>query len=171
VTPATSSLAPGATVQLTLSLRNNSSSTCAAETFRLDASVPDGWARSFSNGQSMTLVPGGQGSMTVTVQASGTASAGTYPVGVSAVGVSSGLVVTQAANITVNVPVSSPPPETPPPATTPPPPTTPQPEKTPVSSSSSGSGGGGGSADAGLLLLSLMFGAVGLRRRKFPLPL
>ena len=171
VTPTTAALTPGATVQLTLSLRNNSSSTCAAETYALDAAVPGDWARFFSTGQSMTLAPGAQGSTTVSVQASAAASAGTYPVGLSAVGASSGLVATQAVSITVNVPVSTPPPETPPP-TTPPPTSTPPPEKTPTSSVSSGSGGGGGgSADPGLLLLSLMLGAISLRRRfRLPLP-
>lgn len=76
-------VAPGATVQYTLSLSNRDSTACAATTFSLARSVPSGWSGILATG-SLTLNPGTTATTTLSVTSPASAASGTYGVGAGA---------------------------------------------------------------------------------------
>ncbi|MCM2310564.1 MAG: NEW3 domain-containing protein [Steroidobacteraceae bacterium] len=136
VSPSSATAQPGATLQFALSVRNNSSASCAAETFGLGAAVPEGWVAS-PDVASLTVAPGGQGSTTLVVQIPASAGTGTMQLNASATGTASGLVATQSISVAVDVPATEPPPPAPPapeptPTPEPKPPATPSPTPTPA---------------------------------------
>jgi hypothetical protein len=73
----------GMPVTYNVTVANNDSSVCSAGTFNLHATIPTGWSASFAS-PSVTLVPGGSASTTLTVWSPKTAMSGTYSAGVSA---------------------------------------------------------------------------------------
>lgn len=76
-------VAPGTTVQYTLSLTNRDSSACAATTFNLARSVPSGWTGTLAASQ-LTLGPGASANTAFSVTSPATATAGAYGIGVGA---------------------------------------------------------------------------------------
>ena len=96
--------APGTSVRYTVTVTNNDSSSCAASGFNLQASVPSGWAASFTN-PVLTVSPGTSASTTMTVTSPSTASSGSYAVGVNATN-SSSLVYSGSTAATYNVATS-----------------------------------------------------------------
>jgi len=77
------SVAAGATVAYTVSLKNNDSSACSASMFTLSPSVPSGWVDSLSN-SSLTLGPGASASSTLQVSSPIGITSGLYKVGSTA---------------------------------------------------------------------------------------
>jgi hypothetical protein len=80
--------APGTTVPYTVTVTNNDSSSCAASSFNLQASVSGGWTANFTN-PTLTVSPGASASRTLMVTSPSSASSGSYNVGVAATNSSS----------------------------------------------------------------------------------
>lgn len=76
-------VAPGTSVAYAVTVTNNDSSSCAASSFNLQASVPAGWSASFAN-PSLIVSPGASASTTLAVTSSSSASISSYGIGVTA---------------------------------------------------------------------------------------
>jgi M6 family metalloprotease-like protein len=109
-TPASSSVKPGESVPLTLTVRNNSSAECAAESFAVDATLPAAWTKTLS-GATSTIAPGAEAQASLVVGVPGAAEAGTYAVDLVVRSVTTSLAGAAIANVTVSKP--EPPPCTP----------------------------------------------------------
>jgi len=90
----------GTAAGFTVTVRNTSSSGCAAETFALDATVPTGWTRSFG-AASIALAPGQSGQTTLAVGVPSPYALGTYPVTGSATSVATARRGTASQSVTV----------------------------------------------------------------------
>jgi len=108
VTAAPTSVATeyGATTNFTVTVKNNSSSGCAAETFNLSAAVPSGWSQAFGSG-SLTVSPGQQAQTTLTVGVPSPYALGTYAVTSAASGATSGKAGSDTENVTVVEPANT----------------------------------------------------------------
>lgn len=84
-----SAVAAGTSVGYGLSVTNKDSSGCGASNFNLQATVPLGWTAGLGAG-SLLLNPGASAALTLSVVSPSTASAGSYPVGASAVNAAAG---------------------------------------------------------------------------------
>jgi M6 family metalloprotease-like protein len=80
---------PGAAVNYTLSIRNNSSAGCSAASFQAYATAPAGWLSSVSP-STVSLLPGASASVNLAVTSSSSAALGTYTVDVTATDTTSG---------------------------------------------------------------------------------
>lgn len=109
-TPASSSVKPGESVPLTLTVRNNSSAECAAESFAIDATPPAAWTKTLS-GAAPTIAPGAEAQASLVVGVPGSFEAGAYAVNLGVRSAASSLAGTAVANVTVTQP--EPPPCTP----------------------------------------------------------
>jgi M6 family metalloprotease-like protein len=125
VSPGNVTVQNGSSVQFTLNVRNNNSSSCASETFGVGAAVPSGWSQDLG-ANALTLASGAEGTATLTVRVPTEQSAGTLAVGAAVSGATSGLQGKQSVNVTVEVP-APPPAPTPTPEPPPPPPVEPTP--------------------------------------------
>jgi hypothetical protein len=103
ISSAGQSVMPGSTVNYTVNVRNNDSSTCGAATFNLGSAVPAGWNSLFSN-NALSLSPGSSGSVTLQVTSSSATADGTYAVSASA---SNATAVSYAASASANYVVYS----------------------------------------------------------------
>ncbi|GHA74704.1 NEW3 domain-containing protein [Cognatilysobacter bugurensis] len=81
LTGPTTEVVPGTTNTYTISLQNNDSAACTTSAFALARTVPTGWTGLLS-ATSVTLAPGASTTATLQVTSSGTATAGTYGIGV-----------------------------------------------------------------------------------------
>ncbi|HEU0306222.1 MAG TPA: NEW3 domain-containing protein [Lysobacter sp.] len=81
LTGPTGSLMAGTTANYTVTLTNKDSSACAATTFALARSIPNGWGGTLA-GNSFTLSPGATVTTALSVTSPVTASAGSYGIGV-----------------------------------------------------------------------------------------
>jgi len=108
VTAAPTSVATeyGASANFSITVKNNSSSGCAAETFNLNAVVPSGWSQAFAS-KSLTVSPGQQGQTTLTVGVPSPYALGTYAVTSAASGVASGKAGSDTENVTVVEPANT----------------------------------------------------------------
>jgi hypothetical protein len=95
------SLAAAGTLKFTVSVTNNNSSSCAASTFNVAATVPAGWSASFSPAASASLAPGARASTTLTLVAPA-GSSGSYPFSVTATDSGSGLSRTASGSVSVS---------------------------------------------------------------------
>jgi Gametolysin peptidase M11/NPCBM-associated, NEW3 domain of alpha-galactosidase len=77
------SVAPGTAVTYTVSVTNLDSAGCSASSFNLAGAVPSGWSGSLGS-STLSLSPGAAGTASFTVTSSTSATAGTYPIGVTA---------------------------------------------------------------------------------------
>lgn len=75
------SVAAGTPVTYTITLGNRDGAGCAATTFSLARSVPNGWVGTLSTG-SLTLSPGASANAVLTVTSGATSTAGSYAIGV-----------------------------------------------------------------------------------------
>ena len=99
--PLDPSIYPGNSASYNLTVTNNDSASCPANTFTMGSSMPSGWPTSFSSG-SVTISPGKSASVVLTKTGPAGTSQGTYQANANAV---SGLNVGSAtANITVMSP-------------------------------------------------------------------
>lgn len=101
--PANPSGPAGASVNYTVSVRNNDSSGCPARDFSLALSQPAGWPATFASGM-LTIAPGASAASGLTLTLPSSAAPGTYPVNAQATS------STGAASGTANVTVLAPPP-------------------------------------------------------------
>jgi len=106
VSPASASLDYGSSANLTVTVKNNSSSGCATESYALVATAPSGWNAAFASG-SLTVSPGQQAQATLNLGVPSPYALGTYAVGVSAQGADSGRSASTSANLTVTEPVNT----------------------------------------------------------------
>ncbi|HKY90231.1 MAG TPA: Ig-like domain-containing protein [Nevskiaceae bacterium] len=81
--PADASAAAGTALTYGVTVRNEDGTGCGASPFTLSTNVPADWTASLSDA-SLTLSPGQTGSATLVVTSSGGASAGSYPVWITA---------------------------------------------------------------------------------------
>jgi hypothetical protein len=98
LSPADPSIYAGNTASYTMSVTDNDSSGCSANTYTLSSSQPLGWSTSFST-NSVTLNPGQSASPTMNKTAPSGAQPGTY--GVDASATNNSYVGTGTANVTV----------------------------------------------------------------------
>lgn len=101
ISPMNPSVNAGASVSYTLTVTNRNSTGCAPGVFFLSAALPVGWNASFSPA-SLNLAPGQSGSVTVSEAIPASASAGTYPISITAD--AGGYPATVDANTTVLAP-------------------------------------------------------------------
>jgi M6 family metalloprotease-like protein/uncharacterized repeat protein (TIGR02543 family) len=106
VSPTSASLDYGGKASLTVTVKNNSSSGCATESFPLAASVPSGWSASFAS-SSLSVSPGQQAQAALSVGVPSPYALGTYAVGVSAQSADTGKAGSASANLTVTEPVNT----------------------------------------------------------------
>ena len=100
----------GSSANFTVAVKNNSSAGCAADTFRLTSTVPNGWSTAFGS-ETLTVSPGQQAQTTLTVGVPAPYALGTYAVtgvatsmtGASASDTESVTVVEPANTLTVAV--------------------------------------------------------------------
>ena len=104
VSPAVASSGAGSQLNGTVTVRNNSSSACANETFNLSSSVPSGWSATTTSG-SLTIAPGQQAQSAITVNVPAGQSPGTFNVAPRAASASSGKSGTATLAVTVTGPV------------------------------------------------------------------
>ncbi|WP_198032433.1 choice-of-anchor Q domain-containing protein [Aerolutibacter daejeonensis] len=104
LTGPTTAVAAGTANKYSVSVKNNDSSGCSNTTFSLARSVPSGWTGTLST-TGLALAPGASGSAVLTVTSPGTASAGTYGIGV---GTSSSVGSTHTANASATYTVAAP---------------------------------------------------------------
>jgi len=83
LSPSNPSVAPGGSVQYTVSVRNNDAAACAPASFVLSSVQPSGWTAVFSLSM-LTLAPGETGSAGLTQTVSPEAVPGTYAITVAA---------------------------------------------------------------------------------------
>jgi hypothetical protein len=81
------SVASGTPVSFTITVTDNDSAGCSAATFNLGSTVPSGWAGAWS-AAALSLLPGKNGSATLTVTSPTGTTDGSYNLGVSAVNAS-----------------------------------------------------------------------------------
>lgn len=99
-----SSVAPGATSNFSVTVTNNDSSACNASLFSLGYSVPSGWTAVYAS-SSVSLSPGASGSATLQVTAPSGTPNGTYTSGSSAANMSvTGFTAATSATETVYTP-------------------------------------------------------------------
>jgi uncharacterized repeat protein (TIGR02543 family) len=106
VSPTSASLDYGGKASLTVTVKNNSSSGCATESFPLAAVVPSGWSATFANA-SLSVSPGQQAQAALSVGVPSPYALGTYAVGVSAQSADTGKAGSASANLTVTEPVNT----------------------------------------------------------------
>lgn len=106
LSPTSASVNYGSSRSFTVTLQNNDSAGCSANTFNLSGTMPDpAWSFSFAS-PSLTVSPGQQGQTTMTVTVPNGYALGTYPF--SATGTNAGSSAykgTGSANLTVTEPV------------------------------------------------------------------
>ena len=104
----TAAVAAGSTVNYTVSLRNNDSSTCSTTAFSLARSIPTGWTGTLA-ATSFSLAPSASSTTTLSVTSTSDAAAGSNSIGS---GASSGVGSSHTANAsaTYTVATSTPPP-------------------------------------------------------------
>jgi M6 family metalloprotease-like protein len=98
--PTSVATAYGSSTQFNVSVKNNSSAGCAAETVNLSSVVPSGWSSKFGNG-SLTISPGQQAQTVLTVGVPAPYTLGTYPVTSAAKSGSTGKGSSDTENVTV----------------------------------------------------------------------
>jgi M6 family metalloprotease-like protein len=81
--PLNPSTSPGENVGYNISITNNDSTSCPADTFSLSSSQPSGWTTTFSS-NSLTLNPGQTAAVSMTKNVPGDVLAGIYPVDANA---------------------------------------------------------------------------------------
>jgi Gametolysin peptidase M11/NPCBM-associated, NEW3 domain of alpha-galactosidase len=102
--PASQTVAAGATASVAVSVTNKDSAACAAATFNVAAVAPSGWTASPAP-TAIALAPGGTGQTTLSIASPGTTPAGTYN---TAVNVSDASVAAHNASVTATVVVQDP---------------------------------------------------------------
>jgi M6 family metalloprotease-like protein len=100
VSPAVASTGAGSQLSGTVTVRNNSSSACASETFNLTSATPAGWTASSANA-SLTIAPGQQAQTALTVAVPADQAPGTFDVRPRAASASSGKADTATLAVTV----------------------------------------------------------------------
>ncbi|NJD31905.1 MAG: hypothetical protein FIB04_08470, partial [Gammaproteobacteria bacterium] len=103
MSPADVTLEPGRAMQLSVTIRNTSASTCGAEAFNLGAKVPSGWSDAFG-GDSVSLSPGQEARFTFSVAVPQAADPGAYAVQASVNSAASGLSAQAVSSVTVMKP-------------------------------------------------------------------
>ncbi len=83
VSAGTAAVAAGTALNYSASITNNDNVGCGASALNLQATLPAGWSGSFAN-PTLSLMPGGGATTTLTVTSATSAVAATYPVGVRA---------------------------------------------------------------------------------------
>jgi len=78
-----SSVAPGATANFSVSVKDNDGSSCSSSTFNLNGTVPSGWSGVY-NSTAVTLAPGASTTVTLSVTSPSSTPNGTYGIGSSA---------------------------------------------------------------------------------------
>ena len=100
LSPPDVTLEQGGAMQLSVTVRNGSSAACGAESFSLGAKVPSGWSDAFG-GNSISLDPGQEARVTLSIAVPGSADPGSYVVMASANSAASSLASEAAASVTV----------------------------------------------------------------------
>ena len=98
--PTSVATAYGTTTQFNVSVKNNSSSGCSADTINLSSAVPSGWNAKFGSG-SLSVGPGQQAQTVLTVSVPAPYSLGTYAVTSAAKSVATGASSSDTENVTV----------------------------------------------------------------------
>ena len=107
LSPSDVTLEQGGAIQLSFTVKNGSSAACGAESFSLGAKVPTGWSDAFG-GNSISLDPGQEARVTLSIAVPGSADPGSYVVMASANSAASSLASEGAASVTVSKPAPPP---------------------------------------------------------------
>ncbi len=100
VSPAVASTGAGTQLSGTVTVRNNSSSACANETYNLSSTVPSGWSATTANA-ALTIAPGQQAQAAITVNVPADQAPGTFNVTPRAASATSGKADTATLAVTV----------------------------------------------------------------------
>jgi hypothetical protein len=100
-------LEQGGAMQLSVTVKNGSSAACGAESFSLGARVPSGWSDAFG-GNSISLDPGQEARVTLSIAVPGSADPGSYVVMASANSAASSLASEASASVIVSKPAPPP---------------------------------------------------------------
>ena len=95
----------GSTAQFNVSVKNNSSSGCASETFSLGAAAPTGWTKAFGT-SAFTVSPGPAGLDDADARRARPYALGTYAVKITASSNASGKSASDTENVTVIEPAN-----------------------------------------------------------------
>ena len=101
LSPPDVTLEQGGAMQLSVTVKNSSSAACGAESFSLGAKVPTGWSDAFG-GNSISLDPGQEARVTLSIAVPGSADPGSYVVMASANSAASSLASEAAASVNVS---------------------------------------------------------------------
>jgi len=99
----------GTSVNYTVSITNNDTSTCSSSTYGLQITDPSGWSGSFAGSSSLTISPGASASTGMTIASALTAPNGSYLIGTTAANTAN-TSLAQSGSATYNLGTVAPPP-------------------------------------------------------------